>query len=179
MMSKATREDVMTGRSICGRMTEGIRSSSSRGLALLLFTGAFFVPGRSEAQQFTVRGGDPFLTITTGTAQAQPAPVQNTSCSLRWKTLDVVAKITVATSCPSQHFSLSVLAINVNRASAAPEVNLLDGMPAADFITDIQTGNPNPRNATLQYTASATYEQGNSVDLGNDVHTVTYTLVAQ
>ncbi len=160
-------------------MAEGIGTLFSRGPALLVITVVFFVPGQSDAQQFTVRGGDPFLSITTGTAQGQPAPVQNTSCSLRWHTLNVVAKITVTTSCPSQHFSLSVLAVNLNRASAAPEVNLVDGMPAADFITDIQTGNPNPRNATLRYTASATYEQGNSVDLGNDVHTVTYTLVAQ
>ncbi len=160
-------------------LPERIRRSTLPGISLLLLTTALVVPRQSPAQQILIRGGDPLLNIATGTPQAGPAPVVNTACSLRWHTLAVVAKITVTTSCPAQHFSLSVLAINVSGAVAAPEVNLLDGMPTADFITNIQTGNPNPRNATLQYTASATYEQGNSVDLGNDVHTVTYTLVAQ
>jgi hypothetical protein len=65
---------------------------------------------------------------------------------------------------------------------AAPEVDLVDGMLAVDFITNIRNQRPpnwTSDTITLRYTASATFAQGNSAEMGNDVHTVTYTLQVQ
>jgi hypothetical protein len=63
---------------------------------------------------------------------------------------------------------------------AAPPVSLTNGMLAVDFITDIpSTGAWTRDTPTLQYTASATFAQGNSAEMGNDLHTLTYTLVVQ
>ncbi|HTY57623.1 MAG TPA: hypothetical protein VMF59_02360, partial [Bacteroidota bacterium] len=90
-----------------------------------------------------------------------------------------ISKITVAASCPGQRFSLSVLATNLTYGVAAPQVTLFNGMLATDFVKSIPTGNPLNKTCTLQYTASSTFAQGNSTELGNDVYTVTYTLVAQ
>jgi hypothetical protein len=61
-----------------------------------------------------------------------------------------------------------------------PAVALTNGMLAVDFITSIPgAAGWTTVTPTLQYTASATFAQGNSADLGNDVHTVTYTLQLQ
>ena len=46
-------------------------------------------------------------------------------------------------------------------------------------LTEIPPGLPFLGVTTLQYTASATFEQGNSLDLGDDIHTVTYTITDQ
>ncbi|MGB6647310.1 MAG: hypothetical protein WBG01_02095, partial [Bacteroidota bacterium] len=103
----------------------------------------------------------------------------NTSTIILWVNGTAARKISVATICPGQHFTLSVLATNTNGGIPAPEVQLTDGMLGVDFITDIP-----PRGAfiswcTLGYTASATFEQGNSLELGDDLHTVTYTITDQ
>lgn len=148
-------------------------------VAAMMLTGGLLLAGPAAAQQITVRGGNPLITITTGPAGGQPNPVVNTTSSLRWRRQNHIAKITVSTACPAQHFSLAVLATNVSQGVAAPQVNLIDGMLARDLITNIPTGAPNFKTATLQYTASATFAQGNSAELGADVHTVTYTLLAQ
>jgi hypothetical protein len=60
-------------------------------------------------------------------------------------------------------------------------VTLTHGMPAADLIRDIALEGVNPpfRRATVEYTASATFEQGNSTELGTDSHVITFTIVAQ
>jgi len=129
--------------------------------------------------QISVRGGNPLLSITTGTAGGQPVSVTNVATSLRWTRQNVISKITVAASCPGQRFSLSVLATNLTYGVAAPQVTLFNGMLATDFVKSIPTGNPLNKTCTLQYTASSTFAQGNSTELGNDVYTVTYTLVAQ
>ena len=147
-----------------------------RSLGLLIVLCAA-VPVR--AQQITVLGGNPLLNVATGTAGAQPVPVTNTASSLRWRRQNVISKITVSTSCPGQRFSLAVLATNLSYGVAAPQVTLFNGMLATDFILSIPTGNPLNKTCTLRYTASSTFAQGNSTELGNDVHTVTYTLVAQ
>jgi hypothetical protein len=87
--------------------------------------------------------------------------------------------VTVSTVCPGQSFTLSVLATGVTLGTPAPEVTLVTGMPPMDFITGIVPGFLNQGVATLRYTASSTFQQGHSIDFGNDVHVVTYTLVAQ
>jgi hypothetical protein len=129
--------------------------------------------------QISVQGGNPLMSVTTGTAGAQPVSVTNTATSLRWRRQAVITKITVSTSCPGQRFSLAVLATNLTYGVAAPQVTLLNGKPATDFVLNIPTNGSLNKTCTLQYTASATFAQGNSTELGNDVHAITYTLVAQ
>ena len=132
-----------------------------------------------RAQQISVVGGNLLLSVTTGTAGAQPVAVTNTTSSLRWRKQNVISKITVAASCPAQRFSLAVLATNLTHGVAAPQVSLFNGMLATNFVLSIPTGNPVNKTCTLRYTASATFAQGNSTELGNDVYSITYTLVAQ
>jgi len=132
-----------------------------------------------RAQQISVVGGNLLLSVTTGTAGAQPVAVTNTTSSLRWRKQNVISKITVAASCPAQRFSLAVLATNLTHGVAAPQVSLFNGMLATNFVLSIPTGNPINKTCTLRYTASATFAQGNSTELGNDVYSITYTLVAQ
>lgn len=139
----------------------------------------FVITPHSAMGQITINGGNPLLTVTTGIPGQEPASVTNITCSLRWRRENDITKITVSTVCPNQRFSLSVLATNVSNGIAAPVVTLTNGMPAIDFITSIPPGNPPWKTCTLRYTASATFSQGNSTDLGNDVHTVAYTIVQQ
>jgi hypothetical protein len=153
--------------------------SSSRRAGLCLFLCAALFSSRLGAQTISVLGGNPLLSVTTGTAVAQPVAVTNVASSLQWLRQNVITKITVSTSCPGQRFSLAVLATNLAYGVAAPQVTLHNGMLATDFVKSIPTGAPRNKTCTLRYTASATYAQGNSSELGNDVHTVTYTLVAQ
>ncbi|MBM4162370.1 MAG: hypothetical protein FJ217_14875 [Ignavibacteria bacterium] len=134
----------------------------------------------SEAHaQISVRGGNPTLSITTGFPGSEPIPVVNVATSLRYRRQAQIAKITVTTSCPGQSFTLKVLATNIDQGVAAPEVTLFQGMLDTDVITNIPSAGFVWTNATLQYTASATFADGNSAELGNDVHTVTYTLQVQ
>lgn len=133
------------------------------------------------AAQLTLRGtANPTVNITTGTAGGTMTSVVNTSSQIRYTRQAVLCKITVRTTCPSQSFHLSVVATGVTRGVAAPAVNLTDAMLAVDFITNIPfaagwtTSTP-----TLRYTASAAFSDGNSAEMGNDVHTVLYTLQAQ
>ncbi len=133
----------------------------------------------SAAQQLKVNGGNPTLTVTTGIAGGTLVDVQNTTCSLRYRRQARICKITVQTSCPGQKFSLRVLATSVSDGVAAPEVTLVDGNPAIDIVTNIPNSGFNNGSCNLRYTVSATFAQGNSTELGNDVHTITYTLQAQ
>jgi len=139
-----------------------------------------FIVTEGAGQSLTINGGSPTLTITTGIAGGQLVDVVNTGCSLRYSTPFwpwVYWKITVNTSCPDQNFSLSTIATNVTRGTAAPEVTLKNGGPAIDFVTGIFFAFN--ASCTLQYTASATFAQGHSGDVGNDVHSVTYTFQQQ
>ncbi|HUI09042.1 MAG TPA: hypothetical protein VL221_01880 [Bacteroidota bacterium] len=144
---------------------------------ILALTLAALTPGR--AQQISIVGGNLLMSVTTGSAGAQPVAVTSTTSSLHWKRQNVISKITVAASCPGQRFSLAVLATNLTYGVAAPQVSLFNGMLATDFVLSIPTGNPLNKTCTLRYTASSTFAQGNSTELGNDVYSITYTLVAQ
>jgi len=129
--------------------------------------------------QISIRGGNQVLSITTGLPGSEPIAVTNASGQVRYSRQNYITKITVYTTCPGQHFNLTVVAVSPGDGVAAPVVTLQDGLPAADFITDIPKKPGRAKNATLQYTASSTFAQGNSAELGDDVHTVTYTLTAQ
>jgi hypothetical protein len=128
--------------------------------------------------QIQVLGGNPVITVANGVAGGSLTPAANTTCTLRWRRQDVVTRLTVSASCPGQRFSLSVEGTNVSDGVAAPRVMLVDGMSATNLITSIPPGNPPWKTCTLLYTASATFEQGNSAELGNDSYLITYTLVA-
>lgn len=133
------------------------------------------------AQSVQVQGGNQSLSITTGFAGSEPIAVVNASSSLSFSKSGAVQKITVQTTCLGQSFTLKVLATNQSFGTPAPEVTLTNGMPATDFLNNIPKRPPGPNNGTcdLRYTASATFAQGNSAEEGNDVHTVTYTILAQ
>ena len=155
----------------------GLRISAGVAGMIALF---FVYTPAVYGQAVSLLGGNPTLAITTAVLGSEPTPVTNTATTVRYRQQPgTVTKLTVSTSCPGQSFTLKVLAVSPQRGVPAPEVTLVDGMPDADFIRDIPGGNLTRRTCTLQYTASATFAQGNSVELGPDIHAVTYTLVAQ
>lgn len=133
------------------------------------------------AQELRVQGGNQLLQITTALPGQEPTVVVNVATSLRYRRQPQMSKITISTNCPGQSFTLRVRAVSVQDGTPAPAVTLTSGMPAADLIRDIpgQAINPPNRRATLEYTASATFDQGNSTELGLDAHVITFTLVAQ
>jgi len=126
-----------------------------------------------------VQGGNLVMSITDGVVDGDLIPIINTAANLRWRRLPELTKITVSTTCPGQRFTLQVFAVNPSEGVAAPEVTLTTGAPAVDLVTNMPAGGPKNNDCVLRYTASATFSQGNSAELGNDVHTVRYTIVAQ
>jgi hypothetical protein len=144
-------------------------------LALVLLTSS---PASSQAEM-TVLGGNPSMAISAAVTGQEPTSITNTTCTLQWRRHNVLTKVTVATACPGQRFTLSVVATSVSSGTAAPTVNLVNNMLAADFIVGIPTSGTATKTCRLSYTASASFAQGNSTELGNDVHVVTYTLQAQ
>ncbi len=146
---------------------------------LLAMTGTVAVSPHAFAQAIRVNGGAQTLTVTTASPGSEPLPVTNTTSSLRYTRQSKISKITVSTSCPGQNFNLTVVATNVTQGTAAPPVSLINGNPALDFVTNIPRSGFTNATCTLFYTASATFSQGNSSELGNDTHTITYTLQVQ
>jgi len=143
---------------------------------VVLLTG---LTGEQTAAQLRITGGNALIQITTATLAPEPLIAVNTATNLRWRREDEITKITVSTVCPGQRFGLRVRATSLSAGVAAPEVTLTSGMPAMDLVVNIPAGGANNKSCTLQYTATATYAQGNSTEVGNDVHTITYTHVAQ
>lgn len=141
---------------------------------------SLFLSGSLFAQAIDVQGGNPILTISTGIAGGEPTSVTNSTTTIAYQRQGgITTKITVQTLCPGQKFNLQVVAINVTSGTPAPAVALTNGMLAVDFITNIPRRPPINASCTLVYTASSTFAQGNSAELGDDVHTVVYTLIAQ
>jgi hypothetical protein len=162
----------------------GHRRVESRWRFLFLRAGAlllFVTIGISHdlEAQITLVGGNQILTVTTGSPGSEPLPVVNTATSMRISRQGVITKVTVSTICPGQKFTLKALATAPTKGIAAPEVTLINGMPDTNFITDIPSGGAAFGRATIQYTASSTFSQGNSTELGDDIHTVIYTHLAQ
>jgi len=138
-----------------------------------------FLVSEATAQNgtITIPNGNITMNITTGAAGSQPVADVDVTGTLRYWRKAAIARVTVQTSCAGQRFTLKVLATGVTRGVAAPEVTLINGALAVNLITNIPSAAGwTSATVTLQYTASATFAQGNSAELGNDVHTVTYTL---
>lgn len=110
-------------------------------------------------------------------AGQQPEPSSHKNTHLHWYKPNRQSKITVSTFCMGQLFTLQAEANNVKKGVSVGAVLLRDGMAATDFIVNI----PPQENghAKITYVASATLDQGNSVESGADVHTVTFTLTEQ
>jgi len=148
------------------------------GLTVIVILDLCIAPS-ADAQALQANGGDQTMAISTAIAGGQPLAVVNTSCSLRYMLRFQTQEITVSTSCPGQSYDLTVVATNVTKGSAAPQVTLINGDPATDLITSIPLGFFSYATCTLQFTASATFDEGNSTESGDDVHTVTYTILKQ
>jgi hypothetical protein len=125
------------------------------------------------------QGPAPLLSVTTGTPGGEPVPAVNIGSRLRYRRQSVSAKVTVSTLCPGQKFGLRLLALNPSVGTATSELALTDGMPPRDLVVSIPPGVPPFGTCVLQYTAAPLFSQGNSTELGPDVHLVTFTLVAQ
>ncbi len=149
-------------------------------VVVLFLAGVLVTKTQAQGGTITIGGGNLTMNITTGAAGSEPLPDVDVTRTLRYWRKAAIAKVTVRTSCPTQAFTLKVLATGVVRGVAAPEVTLINGALDVDFITNIPSAAGwTSSTITLQYTASATFAQGNSAELGNDVHTVTYTLQVQ
>ena len=146
-----------------------------------IFALALCAGATAGAQGMRVQGGNQLLQIATALPGQEPTVVVNTATSLRYRRQSETSKITISTNCPGQNFTLRVRAVSVQDGTPAPAITLTNGMPAVDLIRDIpgQAVNPPIRRATLEYTASATFDQGNSTELGVDAHVITFTHVAQ
>ena len=145
---------------------------------LLIVLGfVILISTKGEGQTMNIAGTAPSFTISTGTAGGtMTTPATNSACTLTYTTPRLpnpaTWRITVQTTCAGQKFSLSVVATSATRGTMQAAVPLTNGMAAVNFITAI------PRNTAgmtckLNYTASATFANGN----GTDNHTVKYTLV--
>ncbi|MGB2868904.1 MAG: hypothetical protein WBD36_10660 [Bacteroidota bacterium] len=147
----------------------------------VLVGGVMLLAGVTSADaQISVTGGNIVTNITTALPGQEPTAVTNTVTQLSFKRQAAISKITVRTSCPSQRFNLRVVATAATDGVAAPAVTLTNGMLDTDFLTSIPAKPPGTaKTCTLQYTASSAFAQGNSAELGNDVHTVTYTILVQ
>lgn len=134
---------------------------------------------RGQALSFDFGGGSTTLTISTAIAGMQPNDATDNASGLAWTASNGQgAKITTSTSAPGQSFSLFVTVdVTSGFGSSQGEVELTDGMLDTDLVINI----PKKKSGTgtLTYRARATVSQGNSADDGDDVHTITYTILAQ
>lgn len=142
-----------------------------------LFVGAV---GLARTQPISITGGNQTMTITTAVAGAEPTAVTNTSVRLRIRRQAAISKVTAQTSCPGQSFNLAVVVTSAPIGTIGPQINLVDGALPLDILTSIpQAGSTAVQTVRLRYTASSTFSQGNSAEMGADVHNITYTIIAQ
>lgn len=150
-------------------------------IRLLILTAflAFMVP-LAYSQPIAVQGGNQTMTVTTAVIGSEPTAVINTAVSLRIRRQAAISKVTAQTTCPGQSFNLAVVVTSTPIGTIGPQVNLVDGALPLDILTSIpNTGAANQKTVAIRYTASSTFAQGNSAEMGADVHTVTYTIIAQ
>jgi hypothetical protein len=150
-----------------------------RGMILI---GLLILSGETLCSQ-TVSGNIAINILDQIDVTLQPAAVvDNTSTLLYSASNRRVRKITVSATYTNKHYSLFVKAINVpvGHGFAQNAVNLMNITAATDLIRDIPIGAGNAT-CNLQYTAGATYADGNTNQNGpgNTIVTPTYTQVAQ
>jgi len=157
-------------------------------IALLVAVASTLSYSSAHAQElsFNSGGGPISLTVLSAAAGAEPQDAIDNSTEISWDAnFGVPAKLTVTTITFSQSFDLYVLLSVPSQGAggqgvAQPEVQLFDGMPDMDLLTDIPSTLPGRQGyGTLRYRAAATVADGNSTEHGDDSHIVTFTLLAQ
>jgi len=142
----------------------------------------------ASAQQlmFSSGGGPLLLTISSAVAGSQPAGISDSSTELFWDAdFGVTSKMTVSTSVLNQSFRLFITLTvtswaNGTAGTPQPEIELTDGMLDTDILRDIPPASPQRQGfGTLTYRASSLVSDGNSTENGDDLHTITFTIVAQ
>jgi len=171
------------------RFSRGILSGFLRVSITLLpviLAGVLVMPTRAQDFVFSSGGGSLSLTISSATAGSEPDDETDNSTELFWDAdFGITSKMTVSTLCATQAFKLfvdfSVTTFGSGTAGTEQgEIELFDGMLDTDIFRDIPSTLPGRTgNATLTYRVSATVADGNSLENGDDFHTVTYTLLAQ
>ncbi len=129
--------------------------------------------GVAPSATLTVRGGNVVLSFVSAMAGQEPDPLVNqVAAALKYRKgrADPPQKITVETNIGSPLFTLKVEAVNVRNGISTGELTL--ATTAQDLIANIsQNGS---RSCDLRYTLVALVSDGT----GTDVHTVTYTMIA-
>ena len=134
---------------------------------------------RGQTLSFAFGGGSTTLTISTAAAGSEPNDASDNASGLTWDGQGILSKITTVTSAPGQSFSLFVtLDVTSGSGTSLGEVELTDSMLDSDLLTGIPIASPTG-SGTLTYRARSAVSQGGSAEEGDDVHTITYTIVAQ
>jgi hypothetical protein len=158
------------------RLGKSERLSRRRHPILLVICFGLTVIASSGLDAQTLSGtATPSITINAAVAGSEPTAKSNSGSKSTYSGKTYISKITVSTVCPSQKFDLSVIATGTFTGHGTPlSVTLVNGMLAADFITNIPV-NALSNTASLQYTCAPQFADGT----GTDTHTVTYTQVLQ
>jgi hypothetical protein len=115
-------------------------------------------------------GGGITLTLEGVAKPARPpAPAEDATCSLRWRTNESNQRVTVRTTLVAPAALLSVTAEDVTGGTPTGEVALSTTDHA--LVVSVR---PGPGGCTLRYRAAPRHP----VTEGQDVHTVTYTITA-
>jgi hypothetical protein len=150
-----------------------------RGILILAW---LILSGEILCSQTVIGGNITINILDPNSATMQPASAVKTTATLQYSASNRrIRKVTVGATITNEHYSLLVQATNVpaGHGVAQPPVDLMNIATAADFIRDIPT-RAGTATCTLQYTATATYADGNTTENGgNTVVMVTYTQVAQ
>lgn len=144
------------------------------------------IESRAQEFRFNAGGGPISLLVQTAIAGSEPTDASDNSTEIYWDAnFGVPTKITVSTSAPGQSFRLYV-SLSVpsqgggGQGVTQPEIQLFDGMFDMDIFTDIPTSLPGRQGfGSLIYRAAATVAEGNSNEHSDDIHLVTFTLLAQ
>lgn len=129
--------------------------------------------GVAPSATLTVRGRNVILRPVSATAGQDPDPLVNqVTAALKYRKgrADPPQKITVETNVGSPLFTLKIEAVNVRSGIPAGELTLVT--TAQDLITNISRNGS--KACDLRYTLVALASDGT----GTDVHTVTYTMIA-
>lgn len=151
-------------------------------ISAILFFGVTLLtyPTDVHCQILRVTGGNVELELDPPPAAGlDPVPATDQRTRLRWIRIPLLpTKVVVSTVISGQAFQLFVSAASITGGTAAPEVELTEGMLPQDFIVNISRIRPVGQ-ARLSYRAEAPAELGNSATHGDDVHTVIYTWTSQ
>jgi hypothetical protein len=151
----------------------------SRGMIIL----GLLILSREIVYSQTVSGNIIVNIPDPNSATMQPAPVVDIASTLQFRASNRrIRKVTVGATYINKHYSLFVQAVNVpaGHGIAQLPVDLMTITTATDFIRDIPIGS-GTATCNLQYTAIATYADGNTTENGpgNTVVRVTYTYANQ